>query len=68
MTANGKKDVVAEGGLRFKSKALGSPFGKQDPDASMSCFLCGRRWPRSSMKTRRLLGRNHLVCGEGCPK
>lgn len=67
MTARDKKTVVAGGGQRFKSKVPGSPYGDV-LGALMSCFLCGRHRPRAVLTSRRMLGRIHLVCGEGCPK
>lgn len=68
MTARDKKTVVSEGGLRFKSKVQGSPFGDVLVGVLMSCFLCGRHRPRSALMPRRVLGRSQLVCGDGCEK
>ena len=32
----------------------------------MSCFKCGKFAFRTAMTTRRLLGKNHLVCAPKC--
>jgi hypothetical protein len=34
--------------------------------ASMSCFKCGMHRPRSELQSKRLLGKNQLVCAGGC--
>lgn len=64
--------VVQDDGLRYKRKATGSPFGAGVNgglhQTAMSCFKCGRHKPRSELATRRLLGRNQLVCADGCTK
>ena len=59
---------VQPDGLRYKSKAPGSPFapsGVTGP-ATMSCFLCGKHRPRSLLKTRKLLGKAQYVCDPNC--
>ena len=32
----------------------------------MSCFKCGKHRPRSLLKSRRILGRNEMVCEPTC--
>lgn len=56
---------IREGGLRYEAKATGSPYAR-DLGVMLSCFLCGRHRPRSALKTRKLVGRHHSVCAEGC--
>jgi hypothetical protein len=34
--------------------------------ASMSCFKCGAHRPRNELKSKRLLGKNQMVCADGC--
>ena len=59
---------VAENGLRYKSKAPGSPFVSSGAFSSstMSCFLCGKHRLRSQLKSRRLLGKVQTVCAPSC--
>jgi len=55
-------------GLRYKSKAAGSPFGDRGHHvATMSCMKCGRHKPRALGSYKRLLGRSHFFCGECKP-
>lgn len=58
---------IRDGGLRYESKASGSPYAR-DLGVMLSCLLCGRHRPRSAMKLRKLIGRNHVVCADGCGK
>lgn len=58
---------IREGGLRYESKAGGSPYAR-DLGMVLSCFLCGRHRPRAALKTRKLVGRHHTVCADGCTK
>lgn len=62
------KTAVLEDGLRYKSKASGSPFAAATRfgAASMSCFLCGKHRTRSLMQTRKLLGKSQVVCSPSC--
>jgi hypothetical protein len=61
-----QKTTIAVDGLRYVSRANGSPF---DAGAgTQSCFLCGKHRARSSLKSRKLIGRNRLVCAEPCTK
>jgi len=65
--AETKTTVVADG-LRYKSKASGSPFAVSPSfgAATMSCFLCGKHRPRSLMTTRKVLGKSQAVCSPSC--
>lgn len=60
------KTTVAACGLRFVSRANGSPF--QGSGAMYSCFLCGKHRARPSLTSRKLIGRSRLVCAEPCNK
>lgn len=55
-------------GMTYRHKPAGSPFngGAGLKGQTMSCFLCGKHRPRSSLKSRRLVGRNHVVCAPDC--
>lgn len=56
---------IRDGGLRYENKATGSPYAR-DMGVTLSCFLCGRHRPRAALKTRKLVGRHHNVCADGC--
>ncbi|MEN9543460.1 MAG: hypothetical protein RLZZ598_293 [Pseudomonadota bacterium] len=62
------KTAVDADGLRYRSKAPGSPFGVGTTYSSgtMSCFLCGKHRPRAMLKTRKLLGKSQPVCAPSC--
>jgi len=62
------KPRIDPDGLRYRAKPSGSPFGTAGHygAATMSCFLCGKHRPRSSMKTRKLLGKAQFVCAPSC--
>ena len=62
------KTTVLADGLRYKSKASGSPFvtSASFGAATMSCFLCGKHRPRSLMGTRKVLGKSQAVCSPSC--
>ena len=62
------KTTIEADGLRYRSKAPGSPFAATSSfgAATMSCFLCGKHRPRSMLKTRRLLGKAQTVCAPSC--
>lgn len=68
MAKNDVKTAVGEGGLRYKSKAPGSPFQASGSfsGATMSCFLCGKHRPRSLLRSRRVLGKSQTVCDPSC--
>jgi hypothetical protein len=68
MSKDTPKTKIDEAGLRYQSKAPGSPFAS--PSAfgmsTMSCFLCGKHRPRSQLKARKLLGKAQMVCSPSC--
>jgi hypothetical protein len=68
MSRSETKTAVDQAGLRYKSKAPGSPFKASGSfgGATMSCFLCGKHRPRSLMQTRRVLGKAQPVCAPSC--
>ena len=65
--AEAKTTVMADG-LRYKSKASGSPFAAAASfgGATMSCFLCGKHRARSLMGTRKVAGKSQTVCAPSC--
>ena len=65
--ADSKTAMLADG-LRYKSKASGSPFAAAASfgGATMSCFLCGKHRPRQLLKTRNLIGKAQSVCAPSC--
>ena len=62
------KTTIDSEGLRYRSKAPGSPFvaAGNFSAATMSCFLCGKHRPRASLKSRKLLGKTQFVCAPSC--
>jgi hypothetical protein len=62
--------VIQDDGLRYKRKAAGSPFSPGGSGgmhlATMSCFKCGVHRPRAELVSKKLLGKNQLVCAAGC--
>ena len=62
------KTTLGADGLRYRSKAAGSPFAATGAfgAATMSCFLCGKHRARTSMKSRKLLGKTQFVCAPSC--
>ncbi|HZE92425.1 MAG TPA: hypothetical protein VE029_12070 [Rhizobacter sp.] len=62
------KTKIQADGLRYKTKAGGSPFAAAGDfqAGTMSCFLCGKHRPRNTLKTRRLLGKAQHVCAPSC--
>ena len=56
------KTTIEADGLRYRSKAPGSPFAA----TTMSCFLCGKHRPRALLKSRKLLGKSQPVCAPSC--
>jgi hypothetical protein len=65
------KSSILEDGLRYKAKPPGSPFTTSSAyagNSTMSCFLCGKHRPRSTMMTRKLLGKAQAVCAPKCEK
>jgi hypothetical protein len=62
-----RKTAVQDDGLRYKSKAGGSPFASQSfSNAMKSCFLCGKHRVQSELTTRKLAGRTQAVCSPKC--
>ncbi|CAN5761726.1 hypothetical protein BH09PSE5_BH09PSE5_36330 [soil metagenome] len=68
MAKDAVKTTVEADGLRYRSKAAGSPFSAAGSfgTATMSCFLCGKHRPRSMLKSRKLLGKSQSVCSPSC--
>ena len=62
------KTKIQADGLRYKVKEGGSPFASAGDfqAGTMSCFLCGKHRPRTTLKTRRLLGKAQHVCAPSC--
>ena len=60
--------AVRADGLRYKSKASGSPFAAAASfgGATMSCFMCGKHRARSLMGTRKVAGKSQTVCAPSC--
>ncbi|WP_296670553.1 hypothetical protein [Rhodoferax sp.] len=52
----------------YHSKVSGSPFNValSFGVATMSCFLCGKHRVRSSMATRKFIGKSQAVCAPSC--
>jgi hypothetical protein len=68
MSKAATKTRILDDGLRYQSKAKGSPFNQvvSFNTSTMSCFLCGKHRPRANMTTRRLLGKSQTVCAPSC--
>jgi hypothetical protein len=62
------RTTIDANGLRYHSKASGSPFASTGvfSAATMSCFFCGKHRPRSALKSRKLLGKTQFVCAPSC--
>lgn len=62
------KTKIQADGLRYQSKASGSPFTSTGvfSAATMSCFRCGKHRARSSLKSLKLLGKTQSVCAPSC--
>ena len=58
---------LSQDGLRYVKKTPGSIITTPRAEAMMSCFKCGKFAFRTAMTSRRLLGKNHLVCAPKCP-
>lgn len=54
-------------GLRYKSKAGGSPFGTNGGTGTMSCYKCGLHKPRALGSYRKFLNQQMFVCGDCRP-
>jgi hypothetical protein len=59
---------ILDDGLRYQSKVSGSLFSSDGTfgTAKMSCFLCGRHRVRSTMLTRKFMGKPQAVCAPSC--
>jgi hypothetical protein len=55
---------IAADGLRYKSKAGGSPFGGSSPISTMSCYKCGLHKPKALGTFKRLLNQSMFMCGD----
>lgn len=68
MSKTDTKTTIDADGLRYRSKTPGSPFTAAGAfgAATMSCFLCGKHRARTSLKSRRLLGKAQFVCSPSC--
>ncbi len=67
-TKDSTKTTIEADGLRYRSKAPGSPFAATSSfgAATMSCFLCGKHRPRAMLKSKKLLGKSQPVCSPSC--
>jgi hypothetical protein len=68
MSKPATKTRILGDGLRYQSKVKGSPFSEvvSFGTSTMSCFLCGKHRPRTSMTTKRILGKSQAVCSPSC--
>ena len=68
MAKDAVKTSIDADGLRYRSKATGSPFSSAGvfSAATMSCFLCGKHRARTALKSRKLLGKTQFVCAPAC--
>jgi hypothetical protein len=68
MAKDDVKTQMHADGMRYRSKAPGSPFASTGvfSAATMSCFLCGKHRARASLKSRKLLGKTQFVCDPSC--
>ena len=62
------KTKILDSGLRNQSKVGGSPFATMTGSnlSAMSCFLCGTHRMRSTMTTRKIIGKSQVVCAPSC--
>ncbi|HEY5582016.1 MAG TPA: hypothetical protein VIK56_12810 [Rhodoferax sp.] len=62
------KTKILQDGLHYQSKVSGSPFSAAASfgGATMSCFLCGTHRVRTSMATRKFIGKSQAVCAPSC--
>jgi hypothetical protein len=58
---------ISADGLRYRSRASGSPFAQSSGNASMSCAKCGLHKPRSLGSFKKLAGKSMFVCGDCSP-
>ena len=62
------KTKILDDGLRYQSKVGGTPFKAvaHFNTTMMSCFLCGTHRVRSTMVTRKFIGKSQAVCAPSC--
>ena len=53
-------------GLRYSTRPNTSPPFPGAPGATISCLLCGRHVPRSSLRPFLLAGNRQYRCRDGC--
>jgi hypothetical protein len=63
-----EKTLIEPDGLRYKTKAPGSPFGGRGAfvGGTMSCLLCGKHRPRSMLHSKTFMGKAQMVCSPSC--
>ena len=68
MSKPATKTRIVEDGLRYQTEVGGSPFSGavNFAVASMSCFLCGTHRVRSTMISRKFIGKSQAVCAPSC--
>ncbi|WP_298233898.1 hypothetical protein [uncultured Azohydromonas sp.] len=68
MSSKPARSRIDASGLRYVSKAHGTPFGERHADSTrtMSCFLCGVHQPRAQLRSRKFVGRVQYVCAPSC--
>jgi hypothetical protein len=64
MSKSATSTRLSADGLRYSTKAPGSPF--TGAGNTRSCFLCGVHRQSSSLKSKRVLGRIEMVCAPNC--
>lgn len=65
MTKNETITEVDATGLRYKSKANGSPFGMSGATSgTMSCYKCGHHKPRSLGAFKKFADSRMFICGD----
>lgn len=68
MSKDAVTSKVDDTGLRYKTKASGSPFGMTGAaGGTMSCYKCGQHKPRALGSFRRLVGKSMFVCNDCYP-
>lgn len=60
-----EKTQVSDDGLRYKSRAAGSPFDSGGHRGSMSCIKCGLHKSRALGSFRKVIGKSTFFC-ESC--
>jgi hypothetical protein len=57
---------LSQDGLRYVKKSPGTIITTPRAESMMSCFKCGKFVLRTTMTSRRFLGKNHLICAPRC--